>query len=194
MACSAEKNPFRVSCIEDLSFQFSNQCDWNELITSLARQKFRGAIIGPHGSGKTTLLLELAEQLRKIEKETYFIQLSDRKRSFSSEEWKRLKCNDVVLLDGAEQLSCLPWRNLLRAIPRSSGLVVTSHKPLNLPTVYRCESSFQLFRELACRLDRRLEDQAALLLEVYQRHSGNIRQAFFELYDCCDSYSGEIRP
>ncbi len=62
---------------------------------------------------------------------------------------------------------------------RAGGLVITSHRPGLLPTLYECETSPELLAGIVEELAGEELDSE----EVLARHRGNIRDALRELYD-----------
>ena len=95
-----------------------------------------------------------------------------------------LAARHVVLLDGAEQMNAWAWWRFRRCVRHAGGLIITAHRSGLLPTVLNCGTSPRLLGEIVSRLlgdDRALS--AGELERLYQRHSGNIREALRELYD-----------
>ena len=72
------------------------------------------AIVGASGSGKTTLLEDLEPRLRERGFGTQLLRLNVEQSRFPPGLVRilsaRLTANDVVLLDGAEQMNPLAWR------------------------------------------------------------------------------------
>jgi len=97
--------------------------------------------------------------------------------------WNR---DTLVIVDGYEQLD-IPGRIWLRLRCRffGTGLLVTSHQDARLPTLVQTEPRLDTFRCLV----RKLTDgdvtwiEPPDLLACYRRAGGNIRDAFFDLYD-----------
>jgi hypothetical protein len=87
---------------------------------------------------------------------------------------------DVLLFDGAEQLSWLGWWRFRRAAKRAGGLVITSHRAGMLPTLIQCETDADLLGGIVRDLAPGGADDSAGL---FARHRGNVREALRELYD-----------
>lgn len=105
----------------------------------------------------------------------------------------------VILLDSGENLQAVAWWEFLSAVGDASVLT-TLHQPPDrfawltrqpVSVLYRCHTSAAQFMAMCHFL---LQDQPAVLrlifsdevlLNVYQKHAGNIRNCFFELYDRC---------
>lgn len=183
----AKDNPFRVSRINKIKFLFNNT-DWPEVIARLEELKYRAAIVGHHGSGKTSLLNEFEPRLKRsgygIKK--LFLNQDKRKfpQGFLSEFFSELTTNDIILFDGAEQLSKFAWNRFKKKSLKAGGLVITCHEPGMLPTLVETSSSIEIFREILGRIAPdeavRLENE---LETLFNKHSGNLRDAFRELYD-----------
>ena len=168
--------------IDGLDFRFSGT-DWDGVLGHLALEGGRGAIIGPHGSGKTTLLEQLAGRLAG---EAVWIRLNtdiDLPFMTAIESLPNEIGHDhTILIDGAEQLGAWPWWRLHRWLKKAGTIVVTSHIPGRLPTLYQCTTDPGLFVELVEELAPDDIDTVDLD-ELFQRHDGNIRLCFRELYD-----------
>ena len=182
-------NPFRVGQIHALAYE-DPALDWDHMLSRLEAQGFRGAIMGAHGRGKSTLLHELGARL---EGEGFAIRdvfLNDQSKwSFRD----RIRCiqsgeldGQFVLLDGCEQLGPVAWRQFRWAARRASGLVVTTHRPGRLETLFECQTSPGLLDALLARL---VPQAVPALHEVahrlYDEHGGDIRAVWFGLYDRC---------
>lgn len=85
----------------------------------------------------------------------------------------------VVFVDSAEQLGWPGWIELLFHARKAADIVISTHTPGRLPTIYACQTSPELLRELAGELHQDRID----CRELWTRHHGNIRNALRELYD-----------
>ena len=90
--------------------------------------------------------------------------------------------DDTILIDGAEQLGPWSWQRLHRRLKKAGTIVITSHKPGRLPTLHQCATDPTLLAELVNELAPDAIDTVDLD-ELFQRHNGNIRLCFRELYD-----------
>jgi len=177
-------NPFASHCIEGLAFRF-NGLGLTGLRQRLEEMGGRSAIIGPKGSGKTTLLEALASTL-PVEPVHLRIEASSRRpwRSARAQLPMIVTSDHVVLVDGAEQLGPFGWRLLLRATRHVRYFVATLHRPGLLPTLIECRTDHALLRNLVEELLP--EDSPVLapgLEELFDRHGGDLRLCFRELYD-----------
>jgi hypothetical protein len=62
---------------------------------------------------------------------------------------------------------------------RAGGLVITSHRPGLLATLFECETT----PELLAGIVRELAGDGVDAGELHARHAGNVRNALRELYD-----------
>lgn len=145
-------------------------------------------IIGPHGSGKTTLLETLAKAFEIRGVAVVWSTLNDQRRRLSASFAPGIGTPETVyFLDGYEQLSTVDrlrvrWQDWNHTV----GLIWTTHKPAMLiPVLYQTIPRFERFRQIVEHLtaETRFSFDKAALYEVFQRHDGNFRNAFFELYD-----------
>jgi hypothetical protein len=186
----ARENPLRTERVLQLRFRLEAieaGLTWETLLARLEKLGFRGSIVGPEGSGKTTLLEDLAPHFQAHGLRLKWLRLSREKQHFTSEEWTQietLSSDEIVLFDGAEQLSRHEWKRFERFSRWSAGLVVTSHRTGLLATLIQCRTTPQLLREL---LDELLEKDGArwhgACGELWERHDGNLRHVLRELYD-----------
>ena len=156
---------------------------WPQLLSRLEAMNYRAAIVGPKGSGKTTLLEDLAGRLETRGFRSRLIRLSSDDRRIHPAELSTLGRHDMLILDGAEQLSPARWAWLRFRVRRAGGLLISSHTPGRLPTLLRTETSPQLLREIITELlpSPCLSDDA--IASIFTRHAGNLRDALRELYD-----------
>jgi hypothetical protein len=206
MGCSslgvvARDNPFRAERIESLRYRapgFSREA----ILRRLTDLHGRGAIIGPKGRGKTSLMLELSGWLKAMNWDARYLRLGEGWRR-EGKELKSLfgRSSDtlwadaagqedrvVYLLDGAEQLGWMEWRQVLSRTRHTAGLVVTTHLPGRLETLYECRTSPEMLEELVAELLReepagQVHPTADELKVLFDRHDGNIREALRDLYD-----------
>ncbi len=163
----------------------------DQLVSRLRAENWRGQIVGPHGSGKTTLVHSLLPRLEAAGRRPHLITLRDGQRGVPRRSWpsRPLVSRDLVLIDGYEQLSWLGrlavW---LRCLRSGAGLLVTTHRPVRLPEIYRTGTNLPLAEHLARRLlagNPRLEPGA--VASAYEAARGDLRETWFRLYDLYES-------
>ncbi len=204
----ARDNPFCVSRVLELRYQFHSQADqgWSSLLSRLEGLRYRAAIIGPHGSGKTTLLEDLGSRLIEQGFRTHPVFLNRQDHAYPHEFVARtdgkLSSRDIVLLDGCEQLRLPDWWQFRWQMRHAGGLVVTTHRAGRLPVLWRCQTNpellFGLVRRLidSYRIDNPVDNldgntppefpAVPTLTETHQLFQdmrGNLRDALRELYD-----------
>jgi len=179
-------NPFRRQRVEAEVRYFMAAADRQALLQDWAAHGCRGAIVGPHGSGKTTLLEDLLPDLRAAGWQALPLQLrneSARPPADWRRRWQATPRPRLLLLDGAEQLGRWGWLRLRRQALPADGLLISSHRPGRLPTIWRCEVDAALLRRIIGELlpEPPPLDYDALL----RRHHGNVRDCLRELYLAC---------
>jgi len=184
----ARDNPFAVHRIHALRFRLTDE-GWRELLARLSTLGCRAAIVGPEGSGKTLLLEELGARLGTLGLAPCLLTLRRGERRPAPEARAALLAGlgpaDVVLVDGADELGPLAWSSLRRAARKAGGLVVTSHRPGLLPTLWTCGTSVELLADLVRELVGSEEAEALRprLAALFDRHRGDLRAALRALYD-----------
>lgn len=175
-------NPFASRRIDELGYRF-RKGSMDEAVAILVLNRLRGVIVGPHGSGKTTLLEHLGHRLNG---KMLWIRLSSNQLDPMAAARKSIPeavdGRHTILIDGAEQLGPWSWWRLHRRIRRARAIVITSHRQGRLPTIYECTTDPALLKELVEELAPELIG-AIDLDAIFQRHRGNIRLCFRELYD-----------
>lgn len=153
---------------------------------ALARNGWRGEIVGPHGSGKSTLLAALAPLIEDRGWRVHRVDLHDGER-WLPRGWREALRDSPVLLviDGYEQLCRFErWRVRRTARGPGRGLLVTAHEAVGLPRLWTTEvdasRARQVFAQLAqgTTLVSDADFEAAL-----RRHPSDLRSVLFELYD-----------
>ena len=190
-ACRPADNPFASHRVEAFSFR-SAALEWRGLMQRMGNLGGRAAVVGPKGSGKTTLLQELA---RRLEQPAVVVRIP----GSCPQPWRTIRAQlprpvthrHAILVDGSEQLGAVGWRLLLHATHRARYLIVTLHRPGRLPILIECRTDAGLLRNLV----EELVPAGTLNLQIglddlFQRHEGNLRSCFRELYDV---YAGRIR-
>jgi hypothetical protein len=192
---SARENPFRVERVLTVRYR-PLDTDWDGLMARLRELNFRAAICGPEGVGKTTLLEDLGGRFNLGGQRTRWIQFRRETRSTArrqlDEHLDAASSEELLLVDGAEQLGVLDWQRLKRRSRRQAGLIITTHVPGRLPTLIDCRTTVPLLASIVEQLvpgdGERLRDE---LPELFARHAGNIRLCLRELYDRCAAIGGE---
>lgn len=180
-------NPFASGRLESLSFHGgpTSQRGLERRIDDLGG---RVAIVGPRGSGKTTLLEEFAAVLTPP---VTLIRITGTDphpfRRARSPIPELLDTSHTILVDGAERLGAFSWRRFLFATRSAGRLVAALHRPGRLPTLVTCETDPELLRTLVSRL---APQDTTDIEDLFNRHGGNIRECFRELYDV---YAGRRR-
>lgn len=183
-----DHNPFATRHIRpDASlFVFPGETTARHLVAQLAQHRWYGQIIGPHGTGKSTLLQTLAPEWRAAGRDVvYFTQRQGetRLREPAADPWT---ANTLVVVDGYEQLGWRARRRLgFRCCRQRSGLLVTAHSSVGLPTLWETRPSLALAQSVAARLLSGHPPliSAADVREAFERHAGNLRETLFHLYD-----------
>jgi len=193
----ARDNPFRSECLLQIRYRLRDTT-WPHLLARLERLHFRAALVGPHGSGKTTLLEDLQSRLRERGFGTLCIRLDDEQRSFENgfldSLFGGITDNDIILFDGAEQMSPLVWWRFQRRSRRAGGLIITSHRPGRLPTLLECRTTADLLAGIASQLLGEDLEQVQSKAEIlYRKYRGNLREALREWYDD-GAYAREFSP
>lgn len=187
---AAGANPFSTRYVRPgaIPFFFPPGEDCNSLLKRLEHNGWFGQIIGPHGGGKSALVAALADALKARGKPVELITLHDGQRSLPGERdlWRDLGEGTLLIVDGYEQLSFWSRQRLRRQCRRRGlGLLVTSHRPVGLPDLFRAIPSADLaeqivrylLREANMTVDRRQVQQQ------FAKHRGDLREMLFELYD-----------
>ncbi len=185
----AASNPFATRWVRPgaIAFQFPSGDSPEQLLARLAEHRGWGEIRGPHGSGKSTLLATLVPLLEQAGRVVISIELHDGQRRLSRPLSELpIDARTTVIVDGYEQLSWWHAWRLRRHVRRGGGgLVVTTHEPSGLPTLFVTQPSL----ELAQRLSAELVSQHASgvtstdVTQSYQATAGDLRELFFKLYD-----------
>ena len=186
----AKDNPFRVDRLSMIRYRLAGT-DWEDLMARLRGLGLRAAVVGPEGSGKTLLVEEIGVRLEASGCRCRREVLRRGQKALDGPQRHRLVDGvgprDILVLDGAQELSFLSWRWLLWRSQKAGGLLVTSHRPGLLPTLLTCRTSPELLQEIVDELDPVGETPLPSAHELYARHGGNLRTALLEAYDLCAS-------
>ena len=197
----AVPNPFCTRQVRPgaIPFIFPPGQDAETLVGRLRNHGWRAEIVGPHGSGKSALLASLIPAIESAGRPTALVVLHDgeRRLPLSLRRDSRLHPPLVLIVDGYEQLGW--WsRFLLKRFcrRREVGLVVTSHKPVGFPELFRTAPTIGLAQQIVGEL---LQGQQSPFLtpeelaECYGRHGGDLREVLFELYDLYEQRRSRLR-
>jgi hypothetical protein len=158
------------------------------LIEKLAAHRWWGEIVGPHGSGKSTLLATLKPPLESAGRQVESFALRAEQVSLPQEPkqhpWGR---RTLVVVDGYEQLT--RWQRFrLRSAcrRRRAGLLITTHRPQGLPTLWTTNPTPELAWTVVQRLQRETSEPLISKEDVHHyfaRNRGDLRETLFSLYD-----------
>jgi hypothetical protein len=187
LTVKARDNPFRVERVRAFRYR-PLESSWDELLRRVERANYRGALVGPEGSGKTTLLEDIAERLAALGQSSRWLQIRRETRRNGArlvkEVLRSASAEDVLLVDGVEQLGPLTWRRLRRGSLSHAGLIITTHAPGRLPTLVECRTNVELLKEIVLELaPGEYERLRPELPALFARHWGNVRLCLRELYD-----------
>ena len=140
------RNPFCTRSIRPGRIPPLDGCgrplDVTSLLAAFKTLGGSAALVGPHGSGKTTLLWHLAAALAACGHRVERVRLSDgRGLVLLATAVIRGAGGGVVCVDSWERLG-RPWAEIVRWIARAGGtrLLVTAHRPGQLPTLWTCRT------------------------------------------------------
>jgi hypothetical protein len=180
-------NPFSTRFVEPgaLPFRFPTTDCLDTLVGRLEETGGWGQLIGPHGSGKSTLLATLLPALRAWRRRGVVLNTTNRK--LPSWVWKPLPKRCLLVIDGYEQLGFVTrWRLQRHCRQHGAGLLITAHRSLGLPTLYRTEVTVATATAVIASL---IPSEGAWVLADFdiaarlRHHRGNLRELLFELYD-----------
>lgn len=184
-------NPFSTCAVRPgaLHYVFPSSDSLAELLGRLREHQWWGEIVGPHGSGKSTLLQSLGLALLEAGRKVHQFTLTAGQRRLPIAAVDRSGWDDQtqLVVDGFEQLSWWRRRSLQRICRRQGcGLLITAHRSFGFPPIFNTTTSLELTEQLVVKL---LPEGAAdhvstaEIQDAFQRHQGNMRDVFFDLYD-----------
>jgi hypothetical protein len=181
---NAQENPFAAERLGNLEFRFAPASSAGTVMARLESLNFIGAICGRPCSGKSLLLNLLAPHLEERGFEPVYFRLTTesgmREKERLAESLRHIVRPQLILIDGAEQLSTRLWLPVRAAAARAAGLIVTVNRISRLPMVYECETSASLLQDLAGELAGTPLDKGTAEV-LFLRHRGNIRDCLAEL-------------
>jgi hypothetical protein len=185
----ARDNPLATARVERIRYRLDGTT-WEQLLARAASLRWRAALVGPEGAGKTTLLEDFGPRLREQGFEVVWLRLTREAPRFSPEARRRLAsglgARHCILFDGAEQFGRGAWWRFLWRVRRAGGLLITSHRPGLLPTLWECRTNVDLLAGIAADLLGELAETScvrSLAAELFEKHRGNLRDALREWYD-----------
>lgn len=189
------QNPFSTRFVRPGAIPWhSTETSLSSLLLRLYDSDNRAIICGPHGSGKSTILCHLASAAKRNGFKIHCLRICSRLdairvvRVFATINPRQ----SIVSIDSWELLGFLGWFMCRLAEFRGIRVVVTVHHRTwwnNWPVLLNTEVDEKTFRQLVQGLlakfseNQTIQFDGALLKDVFQRHSGNLRESFFELYD-----------
>lgn len=179
-------NPFSTCHVRPgaIPFAFPAGLDARKLADRLEARGWRGQVVGPHGSGKSTLLAALLPELRR-RRTVVVVELHEHERHLPATVWSPREGPTLLVIDGYEQLGWWSRRRVQNHCRRQGwGLLVTAHRELGLPELYRTGVTPELAAVIVdgLRGDERPLDTPDLGRRL-AHHRGNLREVLFELYD-----------
>ena len=184
------RNPFSTSRVRPgaVPYCFPPGHGARDLVRRLRDGGWWGQIIGPHGSGKSALVAALVPAVEHAGRRTILVGLHDGQRRLGVDlrSPPAADASTLLIVDGYEQLGRLSRFRLKRFCRRRGiGLLVTAHRSVGLPELFRTATSVELARRVVARL---LGEQSTLITpedvaERFSRNDGDLRETLFDLYD-----------
>jgi hypothetical protein len=184
----ARDNPFATQRVERI-LHFDPQLsgtNWAAIDDRWELLDRRASLVAAHGAGKSTFLDAFQKRLEASGHSVLRIFLNQESNKLSAEQWRMLGCcsQQIVMLDGEEQLGHLARWRFYRLVQNCSGLLIARHKPTNLPQLLVLDPNMELL--LAC-IDKlapeHLDHLKPMLDGWWQEHDGNIREILLRCYD-----------
>lgn len=190
-------NPFSSEFVKPDArrFQFGkNEAEAGKLLDRWVGAGRIGQIRGPHGSGKSTLIATLLADSYFEERLVRHVKLADRASHWEIQQIVPVNALssdfDTLIIDGFEQLNLLSKISLVSyCLRKKRGLIVTCHRhQIGIPRLFRTNPDISVFLESVVELQRSVNSGERLVTqeeatESFRRFSGNMRDAYFELYD-----------
>jgi len=183
-------NPFSTRFVRPgaIEYLFSDGQSAAGLIERLRTNNWQGQIVGPHGSGKSTLLAALVEPLERAGRRVWRIDLHDGQSTlppgFITDA--HVAGADFIFVDGYEQLGRVSRLRLQWQLWRRGwGAIVTAHRDVGYPTLYRTNTSVELATRIVAQLlpadDASIDPRA--IAANFSASDGDVRETLFALYD-----------
>ena len=195
------ENPFSTERVRPgrIPYHFPLGITTSSLAADLAATNWWGQVIGPHGAGKSALLSCLSAELERRGRWVRRLTLhqGQHRLPIDGRDAMTWDAYTQVIIDGYEQL-WLPSRVWLQRVCRrqQAGLLVSAHRCVGLPTLWEAAVTTEVACELANDL---LVDHPGVIdsqevAAVLQKHRGNLRDTFFELYDLFEERTRFVAP
>ena len=179
----AADNPFRSEAVLRVRYKLP-EIAWEKLLHRLAEMHYRAAVVGPYGTGKTTLLEDLETRLKAKGFQTAWIRLRQDSPHWETGSALKSITRRILLVDGAEQLGWARWQYFKWLTRQAAGLIITTHRPGRLRTLWRCETSSRLLSDIIAELLTGSGfSPPTEPAELFSKHRGNLREALRECYD-----------
>ena len=175
----ADENPFAA---ESLARPHRlHGTTWDAVLERWESLGRRAEIVGQRGSGKTTFLHRFARELRQRGNPVVLFRVQDRGELKLLPE---VAPNETLLLDDAGISTALDRLRIRLRYRRAHGLVVTSHRPTSLSTLYDCRVDEAFARELLYEIagDDAAEYESQFA-RFFREHDRNLHSVFLALYD-----------
>lgn len=171
-----------------MAYVFPPGADCQALLAEWERLGWRAQITGPHGSGKSALVAAIVVAAKARGCTIHQVELHDGQRSLPGGlgALSNLTPGTLLIVDGYEQLAFWHrWRLRHFCRKRSLGLLVTAHRSVGLPSLYKTESNLALAEQIVQSLlkDRPWPVTRTAFERCFIRHQGDLRELLFELYD-----------
>ena len=184
----ARDNPFsthRVECILSFDPQLSGT-SWVEIERRWMALGRRASLVAPHGAGKSTFMDAFQTRLEASGHSVLRLFLNQESNKLDKGQWRMLECcqQQIIMLDGEEQLSYLSQRRFYRLTQSCSGLLISRHKPTKLPQLLVLDPDMDLLVTCIERLaPEHLPQLHSMLSGWWSEHNGNIREILLRCYD-----------
>lgn len=184
----ARDNPFSTHRVENiLSFdpQLSGT-SWEEIERRWIALGMRASLVAPHGAGKSTFMDAFQERLETSGHSVLRLFLNQQSNKLEGEQWNLLEqCQQqIVMLDGEEQLGYLSRSRFYQLTENCSGLLITRHKPAKLPQLFSLDPDIQILTTCVERLaPEHLSQLQPMLSGWWREYDGNIREILLRCYD-----------
>ena len=184
----ARDNPFSTQRVEHILSFDPQLCgtSWEEIERRWETLYKRASLVAPHGAGKSTFMDAFQGRLEASGHSVLRLFLNQESIKLREEQWRMLEhCSQqVVILDGEEQLGHFSRRRFYHLTQCCSGLLISRHKPTKLPQLLVLDPDMDLLVACIERLaPEHLPQLHTMLSEWWKEHDGNIREILLRCYD-----------